>query len=141
MVGERVEENLRLEGFEDVSGLLHAGVYALVAKQVVIYVGKSKALLPRVYTHRQNYINKRKGKVPEWLTPVKGMFFDELFVRPCRIEELDALEREMIERYKPRYNQLLKTQELVTCPVPLQIGGVVLTLNAKPATLGIERRI
>lgn len=131
-----------LEEFTNVGLILQAGVYALVSKGKVIYVGKSKGMLSRIYTHRSNWVARRKGRgVPEWLTPVKGILFDEVHVRPCRLEDLDRLEREMIDKYKPKYNEMLKTQEKITAPIGLVINGVALRLNAAASAPPIVRRV
>lgn len=121
---------MQLEAFVDVSTILRAGVYALCAKGKVLYVGKSRAMLGRIYTHRNLWLSKRKGrKIPEWLTPVKGIHFDEVHIRPCMLEDLDTLECQMIDKYKPKLNELLKTQEKITAPISVVINGVALTLN------------
>ncbi len=41
-------------GFMDVTKLIHCGVYALVRKEEVVYVGKSKQPLMRIHTHVLN---------------------------------------------------------------------------------------
>lgn len=97
-----------LFGFFDASDMLKAGVYALVYRGEVVYIGKSKSMLGRVYTHRQVWRSRKGGKVPSWL-PVKGILFDEVHIRPCRLEQLDTLEAEMIKLYKPRGNVQLNT--------------------------------
>ena len=134
---------MRLEGFVDISGMLRCGVYALCAKGVVVYVGKSKAMIARIATHRSNYQSKRKGKQserPEWLSAVKGIFFDEVHVYPCALHELDVVERKMIDLYRPRYNQYLKPEGVGKVPLSLTINGVSLILNA-PVRAEIVRRI
>jgi hypothetical protein len=40
------------------------------------------------------------------------MLFDEVHVLPCRIEDLDVVERAMIELYRPFYNIKLKPPTL-----------------------------
>ena len=124
---------MQLDGFLDVSSLLRCGVYALCRRGVVIYVGKSKSLYARIYTHR-NLTSRGKGKsVPAWMPQsLKGIVFDEVFIRPCSLEVLDALEREMINLYKPKYNMSLKNNLAVRAPIALNIGGVVLNLNEAP---------
>lgn len=128
---------MELSGFLAISPVLRAGVYALAYRGEVVYVGRSKAMLARVYTHRSVWQAKRRGKVPSWL-PVKGILFDEVFIRPCRVDQLDALEREMINLYKPRYNELLKSSEPVGL-TGLRIRGVELQLN-RPAE-PVQRRV
>lgn len=120
---------MRLDGFTDVSTILAAGVYALVYNGEVVYVGKSKSMLGRVYTHAKMWRDKRGGKVPSWL-PVKGVLFNAIHIRPCRVEDLDRIEREMIELYKPKYNVVGKTD-----------AKVVLPERFRPKGLGIERRV
>lgn len=137
---------MRLEGFEDISTVLRAGVYALAYRGAVVYVGKSKSLYSRIYAHRSMWTKARQGKKPPawWPSSVKGILFDEVHIRPCRLDQLDALEQELINRYKPRYNVQLKAPGPITAPIPLTINGVALCLNQpsqpqpKPA---FERRI
>lgn len=131
---------MQLEGFIDVSASLRTGVYALVSKGVVIYVGKSKAMLARINAHRKAFADKRKGE--GWIAEklgIPGLRFDEVHVRTCPAHEVDALEREMIDKYKPRYNVQLKTSLAIRAPITLNIGGAVIGLN-KPIQR-IERRI
>lgn len=99
----------KLHGFDEVSGLLQCGVYALASKGTVIYVGKSKSLYQRIYAHRTRAKRTAKGhKLPDWVT-ARAFVFDQVFIRPCHPDQMDALEVEMIERYKPRFNVSLKT--------------------------------
>jgi excinuclease UvrABC nuclease subunit len=131
---------MQLEGFLDVSVLLRCGVYALCRRGVVIYVGKSKSLYARIYTHKHFANRGAKGKaVPSWL-PVKGLQFDEVFIRPCRLEELDELEAAMINLYKPKYNESLKNNLKVRVPINLVIGGILLQMNTAPRPqVGLRR--
>lgn len=132
---------MELEGFTDISASLRSGVYALIAKGQVIYVGKSKAMIGRINAHRKKWIDKRR-KVPgaDWI-PIPGLLFDEIHIRPCRLEDLDRLEVEMINRYKPKYNINLKTDDKVRSLVNLKINGHLIPLNAPQATPKIERRV
>lgn len=131
---ERVGEDetgvaMKLEGFVDVSTVLRAGVYALCWRGEVVYVGKSKSVLGRVYTHRSA---ARRKEFPSWL-PIKGVQFDEFHVIPCRPDQLDAVEREMIDRYRPRHNVHLKppATEPIKAEIALTIGSTQIRLNAK----------
>lgn len=132
---------LALEDFTDASLILRAGVYALCHRGVVIYVGKTKSMLTRIYTHKNMWSAKRrKGvSIPSWL-PVPGIMFDQIFIRPCAVEALDSLEAAMINKYKPRYNINLKNNLKVAAPIHLIVNGVTLGLNA-PQVEPIERRI
>lgn len=126
-----------LEGFIEVTPILRPGVYALVRNGSVVYVGQSKKMIARVEAHRSNWGRKR---VPAWMpVSLRGVLFDQVFVMPCRVEDLDHIERQMIEFYKPKYNIAIKSPT----PVPLEIttptGGIA-HLNHRPA-LGFERRL
>lgn len=129
-----------LEGFQDVSTLLRSGIYALCKRGVVIYVGKSKSLYSRIYTHKHFANRGAKGKaIPSWL-PVKGIQFDEVFIRYVHVDALDAAEREAINFYKPRYNESLKNNLKVALPDTLIIAGVVLQTRVPPRPqIGLRR--
>ena len=131
---------MQLEGFTEVSDVLRAGVYALAKNGVVIYVGKSKSLYQRIYAHRHTARRAAAGKpIPSWL-PIKGFVFDQVFVLPCRLEDLDELEAQIVNRYKPRYNESLKAHgNKVRDTVTLQIGTAQLMLNAPKTDLGFRR--
>lgn len=133
---------LALEGFENATTLLRSGIYILVKRGVVIYVGKSKSLYSRIYTHKHFANRGAKGKpIPSWL-PVKGMQFDEVHIRYVHVDQLDAEEAAAINKYKPHYNTNLKNGLKVRAPINLVIGGVSLALNsASPRPqVGITRR-
>lgn len=122
---------MELEGFTDVSQVLRAGVYALVKNGRVIYVGKSKRMLTRLDQHRSAYSAKRQGKM-SWIIEnlgIPGLLFDEVHVRPCLVDDLDMLEREMIDRYQPQYNVRLRTAGKL--PAVMVIGGVTVPLAPK----------
>lgn len=122
---------MQLDGFIDYSEILRAGVYALCWQGEVVYIGQSKQVFARIYTHRSRYNKDRKvAFVPDWL-PVKGVRFDQVFIRPCRIEELDELEKEMIARYRPKHNRRLVPK----LPPAATIEAM------KSETVGVLRRI
>lgn len=119
---------MELEGFADVSAMLQGGVYALVHRGVVVYVGKSKMMLGRVYNHRSTW--GRKSQKAVGLKPIKGILFDSIWVRPCPSDAIDDLEYRMINLYKPRYNSMLRN----ALPVDIQhlIADLVSTGAASP---------
>jgi hypothetical protein len=91
------------DGFFDVSKLLHCGVYALLRRGEVVYIGKSKQPLTRLYAHA-NARGKRLPKPVGYRTERFGIVFDAMWFRPCMLGQLDALEVEMIRVYQPRHN-------------------------------------
>ncbi len=110
---------MQLEGFVDASAMLSGGVYALVHRENVVYVGKAKVMLGRVYTHRVAWGKKSTKAVG--LKPTKGILFDAIWVRPCPSAEVDDLEYAMINLYKPRYNSALRNG----LPVPLDLASLI----------------
>ena len=131
--GVKVEKVMELEGFVDSSAILRSGVYALIAKGRVIYVGKSRSMIGRINTHRRAWIDKRKTKSEgSWIANalgIPGLMFDEIHIRPAPLHDLDRLEREMIDKYKPHYNVQLQTNAKIRAPINLVIGGLTLRLN------------
>jgi excinuclease UvrABC nuclease subunit len=131
-----------LEGFASVGDALRSGVYALCAKGVVIYVGKSRSMIARINAHRRAWIDKKKGQA--WLTEslgIPGLQFDEIHIRPCPLHQLDALEREMIDKYKPRYNTQLVTSGKIKAPIQITVGGVTVAMNVqRQSAVVVERR-
>lgn len=91
-------QDMKVSGFLDVSSLLGPGVYALCRWKEIIYIGKAKVVLHRVYAHRNALERMRKGK------PVSAVPFSGILIMPCALSDLDRLEREMIKKYEPRYN-------------------------------------
>lgn len=61
-------------------------IYFLCQGDVVVYVGQTHSGLYRPYSHH------------------KGKEFDNVKIIPCKLNELDALEKHFIEKYKPHYN-------------------------------------
>ncbi len=133
---------LSLDGFTRVGPVLGAGVYVLVWRGRVEYVGKSTALLARIYAHRNMW--KRRGE--RRLTGragAKGILFDEVWVMPVPESDLDRLEREMIARYRPRLNQLL-VPKVASLPAAVIASIGLATISRRPAReperIGIARR-
>ncbi len=127
-----------MDGFVSIKEVLGAAVYALVLDGVVVYIGQSRSALTRIYTHRQAWRSHVSGRKPlPWLK-VKPMKFDDVHIRPCPIADLDRVERELIARYQPKHN-IVHKEGKITVPIPLNIGGIAITLNAPPVV--IPRRV
>ena len=110
---------MQLEGFVDASAMLQSGVYALVHRGNVVYVGKAKLMLGRVYSHRVAW--GKKSRERQGLKPLKGILFDSIWVRPCLLATIDELEYAMINLYKPRYNSALRNG----LPVPIDLADMI----------------
>lgn len=139
-INRTVHRKMELEGFHNVSPILRAAVYALVARGVVVYIGKSKKPLSRIDAHRKVWSSKRSGR-HSWIADtlgIPGIMFDEIHIRPCLLEDLDTLEREMVIRYSPRFNTKLKPARRL--PEVMFYNGVEVSLIPRlPAGESIRR--
>jgi hypothetical protein len=136
------EMEMELHGFKDVSEVLAHGIYALVANGKVVYIGKAKQALARIYAHRSN----ARKRSPAWLSDLaKGIVFDEVHVMPVHPDQIDDLEHALINFYKPRYNIQLKHFGNPRIRAPLVVtspSGVAVALGGPiPVRRTIERRV
>jgi excinuclease UvrABC nuclease subunit len=123
------------EGFTDVSQMLRGGVYMLVHRGVVVYVGKSKVMLGRIYTHRAAWGRKARKPITGNI-PARGILFDQILIQPCASDRIDALEVSLIAQHKPRYNTQLKSA------LPPELASLIsrLTPVAQSPRILIDRR-
>jgi len=135
----KLENGAVIEGFINVSAVLRCGVYALVREGAVVYVGQGKRMIARVEAHRSNWGRK---SVPAWMpVSLRGVLFDDVYVFPCRVEDLDRVERAMIDLYKPKFNIHLKAPTPLTAqPLTLRTGDRGIPINHQPRR-GFERRL
>ncbi len=94
---------MEVDGFVEISFMLHCAVYALLRRGEVVYIGQSKKPLTRVYSHAN-----ARGKLEPWKAGYRqrkvGFAFDRIWIRPCMLKELDEVEAAMIRKYQPKYN-------------------------------------
>ncbi len=126
---------MELEGFAEVTGLLHCVVYALVHRREVVYVGQSRRPLARLDAHAIG--RSRAGlKSTRGLKPFR---FDQVFIRACMLAELDSLETEMIARYRPKHNQR-KLPPASAVELNLLIAAVLASTAPPAPVVNIHRR-
>jgi excinuclease UvrABC nuclease subunit len=117
---------LQEDGFFDNTAMLHCVVYALMKRGEVVYIGKSKKPLKRIQAHINN--GKAVGQSDLYGRPsAKRVAFDGFWIRPCMLAELDSIEQEMINKYKPKYNVKHKN-----APLPAQIKHLLSILIVQP---------
>lgn len=132
---------MEIEGFVDATPILAGGVYILIHRGEVVYVGKAKRMLNRLSAHLTVRSAQRKDRVPSWL-PIKGIYYDKVLISPCHPDRIDALERSMIDLYRPRYNMQHNRPGPTAAPFSIQINGISVPFNHRPSGLPeITRRI
>lgn len=73
------------DDFSDVSDLLRGGIYILLYRSKVVFVGKTdKAMLGRITTHRT--LARQKSSI---LQKLDGVIFDQILIRPVHPDRLD----------------------------------------------------
>lgn len=85
------------EKWFDITTLMGSGVYLLLYKGDVVYVGQSVKLSGRVNAHIA-YLGQRLQKKK------RRVVFDEVMVMQVPLGDLNRVEAELIQRYKPQYN-------------------------------------
>lgn len=114
-----------MEGFVEITEVLRCGVYVLMHHDKVVYIGKAKVMLGRLYQHRVRWGTKSRARV-SGVIPPKGILFDRVFIRPCENHLVDDLEASLIAQHRPRYNTQLKPTT-----VPADLSSIVARLVAK----------
>lgn len=84
-----------LEGFADASALLAAGVFCLVDRGEIVYVGTARGpMLPKIAVMRST-------DRPSFLPKIR---FDQVFIRQVHPDRIDSVVSELIATYAPRFN-------------------------------------
>lgn len=84
------------------------GVYLLLYRGKVVYVGKSTNLFARIGQHYNNMLRVRKGLRPHYGPGVTSnkvtVRFDQVKFKPCAKEDLDKEEIRLIQEFLPSHN-------------------------------------
>ncbi len=95
------------------------GVYVLVLKGTVIYVGKSLNIYHRLGQHVIAMRRHQKGKRPfKGKEELPFIEFDEIMVKWVPIAQIDAEEMRLIQRFLPERNDLLKRAYIDVSNIP-----------------------
>ncbi len=116
-------------GFMNITKLMHCGVYALVKKGQVVYVGKSRQPLMRIFRHVSNR-GKPLGTSLNSESNAKcikengkGILFDTVWFLPCMLGQLYTLEVHFIKTFMPkhnvRHNPEAKPRSVKEPPIPI----------------------
>ncbi len=142
-------ENFILKGLVGFESLgqpkLGTGVYLLINKGTVLYVGKSLNIFHRIGQHiiamRRHMKGKRPYKGKEELPFIE---FDEVKVKWVPIAQVDAEEMKLIQLFLPEHNQKMNRVNIDVSNIP---GVAKLIREAVPvvalqhgAKMGLVRR-
>ena len=121
-----------LEGFERF-GFPHpgTGVYVLMGKGEVLYVGKSLNIFHRIGQHVTAMRRHMKGIRPyKEKTETPFIAFDQIMVKWVPIARIDAEELKLIQRFLPEYNEKMNRPNIDVSNIP---GVAKLIREAIPA--------
>lgn len=114
--------------FVDVGKLLHCGVYCLLRKGEVVYVGKSKQPFGRLDQHIRNRNREMpngrhigSGAGSAITHNGRGIKFDWVWFVPCMLGQLDVIEKALIKQYLPKYNK----QGMPKQPIPTDLKALL----------------
>lgn len=97
-----------LTSLPDFSWVLQpSGIYFLLLKGEVQYIGKSTNVAARLSAHRSNLIRHRRGLPPKMTDVVGPVNFDEVRVLFADRDRLDALEIQWVQQFNPPCNTQL----------------------------------
>ena len=136
---------LRSQGFEPLPGVnAPSGVYLLLSAGKIVYVGQSKNVYSRMYAHHNARRRGRRRNGSEFLTPgdIRGMAipFDQVLVKFIPERDLDLVEAELIQRYRPRFNISIPQITKLPNGVKVDIGAIARELGWKTNEPKVRRR-
>ena len=97
-----------IDGFSDVSGLLGGGVFLLLAKGEVVFVGRASSgtLLAKI-------AHARSKDRPKWLPRI---IFDQVLIRKVHPDQINDVYFTLIAEHEPRYNAECRTPTFAVDP-------------------------
>jgi hypothetical protein len=116
-------ENLGLKGLEGFEALGRpqpgTGVYVLMLKGTVMYVGKSLNIFHRLGQHVIAMRRHKKGKLPyKGKEELPFIEFDQIMVKWVPIAQIDAEEMKLIQHFLPERNDLMKRAHIDVSNIP-----------------------
>src|ERR1700722_2637246 len=103
---------LKSEGFEQLNWAASpVGVYCLLRKGKVVYVGQSESVYRRLAEHHFARIRKKRKGFMETISPndirARKIEFDQAMVKWCSVMQLDSIEQELIRQFRPEHNVVI----------------------------------
>lgn len=134
--------SLAKDGFVGLPGVATSGVYVLVWGERIVYVGQSVNVFQRICSHRNRLSRYKRGKMghnhQEW---ARVIHFDRVWVLFAPRDELDHLELEMIRKYNPEVNILLRRHDIPEFEVDLNKIGLGTWKRPSAESRAVLRRI
>ena len=139
MENSGVDELIEM-GFADVSALLEASIYLLKSRGKVVYVGQSIQPIVRIFQHRLKTGERIGRRIHS--RGIERFAFDQIFILPCKLSEINTLEKKYIQQYMPKYNIAHKATPLnIKALVASIIPTAGQTIVEKPWSGELVRRI
>lgn len=86
---------MNLSNFTDATALLRAGVFVLVWRGEVVFVGSARGpMLAKIAALREK-------ERPSWLPRIK---FDQVLIREVHPDQINAAKASLLAEYSPRHN-------------------------------------
>ena len=132
-------ENLGPEGLEGFERLGHpqpgTGVYLLVWKGEVLYVGKSLNIFHRIGQHVTAMRRHKKGLLRyKSKEEVPFIEFDRIMVKWVPLAEIDREELKLIQRFLPEHNVKMNRVNIDVSNIP----GVAKLIAAAPRAVSLQ---
>ena len=130
---------MELSELIDVSVWLKPVVYVLINRGTVVYVGKTAQPIIRLFQHKLKageVIYKRRHT-----RGVERFPFDKILFHPCDHDQLDRMEKLMIQKHQPKHNILHKYEPLDIKALLATIVPIRALSNDHPTIGKINRRI
>ncbi len=89
-----------VDNWVNISDLLKPGVYSLLWRGKIVFIGKTKCLLVALAAHRAVVSGPR---LPEWF-PTKRVQFDGMQMIPCASDRAALLLPALIAMHQPTHN-------------------------------------
>ena len=99
-----------------IGDILKPGVYLLWWHGKVVFIGKTKCLLPILAAHRAANHGPR---LPEWF-PIKRIQFDDVEIIACAMDRASLLLPALIDLHQPTHNLHAKSKPPIHSHIPTQ---------------------
>lgn len=90
-----------MDGWTDVSEVLRRGIYMLLHRGKVVYIGKARLPLAFIASHRE--LANRKQETA-WV-PARGITFDQVLVKEFSANRIDIELADLLAIYNPKHNK------------------------------------